>query len=147
MWCIISSFLGVCPLFKKALVQRDLVCLTKNGLWTKRLTWLNWRSRWPDWSDQRSCLGCSKAKWKLTESSLCRLETSSRKSLKLTLGSVAGPGKCGSGESSCQLTSGEAWGNVCTYNQGTHLVCRCVIILSYWVNPVQETAKWDKKYV
>lgn len=91
-------------------------------------------------------MGRLRANQELTESSLCLLETSSRKSLKLTLGSVAGPGNRGSGDSSGQLGISGIRGNA-RANRGTHLVCRRVITLSDRINPVQETAKKEKERI
>lgn len=97
-----------------------------------------------------------KVKQRLTESSLYLLGTSSRKSLKLTLGSVAGPtrsehketkhavqGKEGEKE---RKTAGRVLLVIYTCNteytgRRTDLVCWRVVALSYRINSVQETAK------
>lgn len=81
----------------------------------------------------------------LTESSLCLLGTSSQKSLKLTLGSVAGPGNHRqiSGLFDMMIENlrmiYKLWRE--HMRMRTDLVCWCVVALSYRVDSVQETAK------
>lgn len=97
-----------------------------------------------------------KVKQRLTESSLYLLGTSSRKSLKLTLGSVAGPtrsehkeakhavqGKEGEKrkKNSRQGFAGDYTFNTEYTGRRTDLVCWRVVTLSYRINSVQETAK------
>lgn len=85
---------------------------------------------------------CLPAENKLTESSLCLLETLSQKSLKLTLGSVAGPvkhenrGGIRIAKRSVVIDSPST-----EHRNRTHLVCWCVVALSYRVNSVQETVR------
>lgn len=97
-----------------------------------------------------------KVKQRLTESSLYLLGTSSRKSLKLTLGSVAGPTRSEHKETNMQFrerrggkerkTTGRVLLVIYTFNteytgRRTDLVCWRVVALSYRINSVQETAK------
>lgn len=97
-----------------------------------------------------------KVKQRLTESSLYLLGTSSRKSLKLTLGSVAGPtrsehketkhavqGKEGEKrkKNSRQGFAGDYTFNTEYTGRRTDLVCWRVVTLSYRINSVQETAQ------
>lgn len=85
----------------------------------------------------------------LTESSLCLLGTSSQKSLKLTLGSVAGPGNHRQISGLFDMMTKNLRMSYKLWREHmrvrTDLVCWCVVALSDRVDSVQETAKTQNR--